>query len=72
MKKHNAVYLFLSILEGMLSGGYIYLAKREKDHLNLLTGLTLMVLSIFHGMMSIPDDDDEDDDFIWLEGEDDE
>ena len=29
MKNRNPVYLFLSILEGMLSGGYFYLAKRS-------------------------------------------
>ena len=30
MKNRNPVYLFLSILEGMLSGGYFYLAKKER------------------------------------------
>ena len=71
MKKRNAVYLFLSILEGMLSGGYIYVAKRDKDTLNFLTGCTLMLLSVFHGLMGISGDEDEDD-YIWLEDEEDE
>ena len=30
MKKRNPVYLFISLLEGLLSGGYFYLAKRDR------------------------------------------
>jgi len=60
MKKRDAVYMFISILEGLLSGGYFYLAKKEKEPLNILTGCVWMVCSIFHGMMSIwePEDGD--------------
>lgn len=53
MRKKNGVYLLLSILEGMLSGGYFYLAKKERDPLNLLTGCVWMAVSIFHGLIGI-------------------
>lgn len=64
MKKRGAVYLFLSILEGMLSGGYLYLAKRDKDPLDLLTGCTWLACSVFHGLIGIREDED---DIIVLE-----
>ena len=51
MKKHDPVYLFLSILEGMLSGGFFYLAKREKQPLHLLNACIWMALSVFYGIM---------------------
>ena len=57
MKKRNAVYLFISILEGMLSGGYFYLAKKEKDPLNLVTGCVWMAVSIFHGIFGVQEED---------------
>ena len=57
MKKRNAVYLFISILEGMLSGGYFYLAKKEKDPLNLVTGCGGMAVSIFHGILGVQEED---------------
>lgn len=64
MKKRGAVYLFLSILEGMLSGGYFYLAKKEKDPLNLLTASVWLACSVFHGLIGIREDED---DIILLE-----
>lgn len=57
MKKRNTVYLFLSILEGMLSGGYFYLAKREREPLNILTGCVWLVVSVFHGMLGIREEE---------------
>ena len=57
MKKRNAVYLFISILEGMLSGGYFYLAKKEKDPLNLVTGCVWMAVSIFHEILGVQEED---------------
>lgn len=67
MKKHNTVYLILSILEGMLSGGYFYLAKREQDSLHLLTGCVWLACSVFHGLLGIREDE-----IIVLEDTDDE
>ena len=52
MKNRNPVYLFISILEGMLSGGYFYLAKKERDPLHLVTGCVWMAVSVLHGLMS--------------------
>ena len=57
MKKHNAVYLFLSVLEGMLSGGYFYLAKREREPLHLLTGCMWLGISVFHGILGIREEE---------------
>ena len=51
MKNRNPVYLFLSILEGMLSGVYFYLAKKERDPLHLLTGCVWLAVSVFHGLL---------------------
>lgn len=51
MKIQNPVYLFLSILEGMLSGGYFYLAEKERDPLHLLTGCVWLAVSVFHGIL---------------------
>ena len=51
MKIRNPVYLFLSILEGMLSGGYFYLAKKERDPLHLATGCVWLAVSVFHGIL---------------------
>lgn len=56
MKNRNPVYLFISILEGMLSGGYFYLAKKERDPLHLLTGCVWLAVSVFHGMLSVRED----------------
>ena len=53
MKNRNPVYLFLSILEGMLSGGYFYLTKKERDPLHLVTGCVWMAVSVLHGMIGI-------------------
>ena len=53
MKNRNPVYLFLSILEGMLSGGYFYLAKKERDPLHLLTGCVWLAVSVFHGILGL-------------------
>lgn len=53
MKDRNPVYLFLSILEGMLSGGYFYLAKKERDPLHLLTGCVWLAVSVFHGLLGV-------------------
>ncbi len=60
MKKRDAVYMLISILEGFLSGGYFYLAKREKEPMNLLAGCMWLTCSVFHGMMSLrkPEEDD--------------
>lgn len=53
MKNRNPVYLFLSILEGMLSGGYFYLAKKERDPLHLVIGCVWMAVSVLHGIIGI-------------------
>jgi len=53
MKKPDAVYMFMAILEGMLSGGYFYLAKREREPLNILTGSVWLACSVFHGLLSL-------------------
>lgn len=53
MKNRNPVYLFISILEGMLSGGCFYLAKKERDPLHLLTGCVWLAASVFHGILGI-------------------
>ncbi|MEY8387725.1 hypothetical protein AALC17_10580 [Oscillospiraceae bacterium 38-13] len=53
MKNRNPVYLFLSILEGMLSGGYFFLAKKERAPLHLMTGCVWLAVSIFHGLMGL-------------------
>ena len=58
MKKRSGVYLFLSILEGMLSGGYFYLARREREPLNLLTGAVWLACSVFHGLLSLQEPED--------------
>ncbi len=51
MKNRNPVYLFISILEGMLSGGYFYLARKEREPLHLLTGCVWLAVSVFHGIL---------------------
>ena len=51
MKKHDRVYLFLSILEGMLSGGYLYLARRDRRPANLFIGIVWMICSVGHGLL---------------------
>lgn len=53
MKNRNPVYLFLSILEGMLSGGYFFLAKKERDPLHLMTGCVWLAVSIVHGLKGL-------------------
>lgn len=57
MKKRNGVYLLLSVLEGMLSGGYFYLARKEKEPLHLLTGCVWLAVSIFHGLLGIREEE---------------
>ena len=53
MRKKNGVYLLLSVLEAMLSGGYFYLAKRDRQPLDLMTGCLWLVSSVFHGLLGI-------------------
>ena len=53
MKNRNPVYLFISILEGMLSGSCFYLAKKEREPLHLLTGCVWLAISVFHGLLSV-------------------
>lgn len=57
MKKRDPVYLLLSILEGMLSGGYFYLAQREKQPLHLLNACVWLALSVFHGILGVQEED---------------
>ena len=57
MKNRNPVYLFISILEGMLSGGYFYLAKKERDPLNLVTGCVWMAVSVLHGLIAVREEE---------------
>ena len=57
MKNRNPVYLFLSILEGMLSGGYFYLARKEREPLHLLTGCVWLAVSVFHGILGIREEE---------------
>lgn len=71
MKKRSKVHLFLSILEGMLSGGYFYLGKRDKEPLSILTGCMWLACSFFHGLLSIQEDDNEDFIMFMEETEDD-
>ncbi len=65
MKKRDAVYMLISILEGLLSGGYFYLAKKEEEPLNILTGCVWLACSVFHGLISLREP--EEDDTILLE-----
>jgi len=65
MKKRDAVYMLISILEGLLSGGYFYLAKREREPLNILTGCVWLACSVFHGLLALREA--EDDDTVLLE-----
>ena len=53
MKNRNPVYMFLSILEGMLSGGYFYLAKKERAPLHLVTGCVWLAVSVLHGLIGV-------------------
>jgi len=53
MKKFDAVYMFISVLEGLLSGGYFFLAKKEEEPLNILTGCVWLACSVFHGLLSL-------------------
>lgn len=57
MKNRNPVYLFISILEGMLSGGYFYLAKKERDPLHLVTGCVWMAVSVLHGLIAVREEE---------------
>ncbi|WP_325201043.1 hypothetical protein [Oscillibacter sp.] len=57
MKNRNPVYLFISILEGMLSGGYFYLAKKERDPLHLVTGCVWLAVSILHGLTGVREEE---------------
>ena len=57
MKNRNPVYLFISILEGMLSGGYFYLAKKERDPLHVVTGCVWLAVSVLHGILGIREED---------------
>ena len=57
MKKRNAVYLFIAVLEGLLSGGYVCLAKRDREPLHLLTGCMWLVLSAFHGLLGLREEE---------------
>ena len=57
MKNRNLGYLFISILEGMVSGGYFYLAKKEKDPLHLVTGCVWMAVSVLHGLISVREEE---------------
>ncbi len=58
MKNRNPVYLFISILEGMLSGGYFYLAKKERDPLHLVTGCVWLAVSVLHGILGIREEEE--------------
>ena len=53
MKNRNPVYLFLPILEGMLSGGYFYFAKEERAPLHLVTGCVWLAVSVLHGLIGV-------------------
>ena len=53
MKNRNPVYLFISILEGMLSGSCFYLAKKEREPLHLVTGCVWLAVSVLHGILGI-------------------
>ena len=57
MKKRNVVNGFLALLEGLLSGGCFYLAKRDREPLNLAAGCIWLTLSVFHGLMSFWEED---------------
>ena len=41
----------------MLSGGYFYLAKKERDPLHVVTGCVWMAVSVLHGLMSTREED---------------
>ena len=66
MKKRNVVYLLLSILEGVLSGGYFYLAKREREPLHILTGCVWLAVSVFHGLLGVREEEH----ILLVEGDD--
>ena len=57
MKNRYPFYLFISILECMLSGGYFYLAKKERDPLHLVTGCVWLAVSVLHGILGIREED---------------
>ena len=57
MKNRNPVYLFISILEGMLSGGYFYLAKKERDPLHLCSVCVWLAVSVFHGLLGVREEE---------------
>ena len=57
MRKKNCVYLLLSVLEGLLSGGYFYLAKRDREPLDLMTGCLWLAVSVFHGVLGIREEE---------------
>lgn len=60
IKMKKPVYLFISLLEGLLSGGYFYLAKRDREPLALLTGCIWLACSVVHGLLGVGEADDED------------
>lgn len=57
MRKKNCVYLLLSVLEGLLSGGYFYLAKRDREPLDLMTGCLWLAVSVFHGILGVREEE---------------
>lgn len=57
MKKRNPVYLFISLLEGLLSGACFYLAKRDREPLNLAAGCVWLACSVIHGLLGIKEPD---------------
>ena len=41
----------------MLSGGYFYLAKKERDPLHLVTGCVWLAVSVLHGILGIREEE---------------
>lgn len=64
MKKHGAVYLFLGILEGMVSGVFAFLAGEEKEDkiFNYLASAVFFLDSLIHVHLGM--------DSLWPKGED--
>ena len=58
MKNRNPVYLFISILEGMLSGSCFYLAKKEREPLHLVTGCVWLAVSVLYGILGIREEEE--------------
>ena len=44
-------------MEGVLSGGYFYLAKREREPLHILTGCVWLAVSVFHGLLGVREEE---------------